>query len=99
MLFNQLVLSRILAYSCIWGHREFPKVKSIQTAAMRFFLGVGTSCPNTGLFGEMGWVPLYYIGESVCRERANPMPELDNRELYFIDGVPKKALGTGQIKP
>ena len=25
---------------------------------MRFFLGVGTSCPNTGLFGEMGWVPL-----------------------------------------
>ena len=58
MLFNQLVLSRILVYSCIWGHREFPKVKSIQTAAMRFFLGVGTSCPNTGLFGEMGWVPL-----------------------------------------
>ena len=58
MLFNQLVLSRILVYSCIWGHREFPKVKSIQTAAMRFFLGVGTSCPNTGLFGEMGLVPL-----------------------------------------
>ena len=26
--------------------------------AMRFFLGVGTSCPNTGFFGEMGWVPL-----------------------------------------
>ena len=33
-------------------------VQSFQTAAMRFFLGVGTSCPNTGLFGEMGWVSL-----------------------------------------
>ena len=54
----QMVLSRILTYSCSWGHSEFPKVQSIQTAAMRFFIGVGTSCPSTGLFGEMGWVPL-----------------------------------------
>ena len=41
---------------------------SLQTQAMRFFLGVGNSCPNVGLFGEMGWVPIRaYIRERILK--------------------------------
>ena len=68
MLFSQLVQSIILTNACIWGHREFTQVNTIQLQAMRFFLGVGVTCPIAGLFGEMGWVPLRaYIRERIIK--------------------------------
>ena len=91
MLFNQLALSRILTYSCIWGHREFPKVQSIQTAAMWFFLGVGTLSPNTGLFGEMGWVALQAKMKFSIIKFWHRICSLPTHRL------PNKALATGQI--
>ena len=58
LLFNQLVQPIIMTNACIWGHKEYPKIANIQHRAMRFFLGVGKTCPIGGLFGEMGWIPL-----------------------------------------
>ena len=52
------VLAIIMTNACIWGHKEYPKIANIQHRAMRFFLGVGKTCPIGGLFGEMGWIPL-----------------------------------------
>ena len=57
LLFNQLVSSIIMPYACIWGHKITNKITSLQIQAMRFFLGVGKTCPTAGLFGEMAWVP------------------------------------------
>ena len=57
MLFNQLVHSIVMCNSCIWGHTESKLLASIQQNALRFILGVGKTCPVTGLFGESGWVP------------------------------------------
>ena len=58
LLFNQLVQPIIMTNACIWGHKEYPKIANLQHRAMRFFLGVGKTCPIGGLFGEMGWIPL-----------------------------------------
>ena len=58
LLFNQLVQPIIMTNVCIWGHKEYPKIANIQHSVMRFFLGVGKTCPIGGLFGEMGWIPL-----------------------------------------
>ena len=57
MLFNQLVTSQILPTACIWGHKNHNIITALQIQAMRFFLGVGKTCPIAGLFGEMAWVP------------------------------------------
>ena len=68
LLFTQLVQSKILTNACIWGHKDYRRINSLQTQAMRFFLGVGNTCPNIGLFGEMGWVPIRaYIRERVLK--------------------------------
>ena len=55
--FNQLVQPIIMTNACIWGHKEYPRIANLQHRAMRFFLGVGKTCPTGGLFGEMGWIP------------------------------------------
>ena len=57
LLFNQLVQPIIMTNACIWGHREYPKITNIQHRALRYFLGVGKTCPIVGLFGETGWIP------------------------------------------
>ena len=54
LLFNQLVQP---TNACIWGHREYPKIMNIQHRALKYFLGVGKTCPIVGLFGETGWIP------------------------------------------
>ena len=41
LLFTQLVQSKILTNACIWGHKDYRRINSLQTQAMRFFLGVG----------------------------------------------------------
>ena len=58
LLFKQLVQPIIMTIACIWGHKGYPKIVNLQHRAMRFFLGVGKTCPIGGLFGEMGWIPL-----------------------------------------
>ena len=65
LLFTQLVRSKILTNACIWGHKDYRRIDSLQTQAMRFFLGVGNSCPT---IGETGWVPIKaYIRERVLK--------------------------------
>ena len=50
---------------------------------MRFFLGVGTSCSNTGLFGEMGWVPLqaeiFMFWHRICSLPTHRLPNIVHR--------------------
>ena len=68
LLFTQLVQSKILTNACIWGYNDYRRINSLQTQAMTFFLGVGNTCPNIGLFGETGWVPIRaYIRERVLK--------------------------------
>ena len=57
LLLNQLVQPIIMTNACIWGHKEYTKITTIQHRVMRFFLGVGKMCPINGLFGETGWIP------------------------------------------
>lgn len=84
-LFSQLVQSIILTNACIWGHKECGKVYTIQKRAMRFFLGVGISCPNAGIFGELGWIPIRaHIRESILKFRRRLLSMDDSRLTHQI---------------
>ena len=81
LLFTQLIQPIILTNACIWGHKEYGRVHSLQTQAMRFFLGVGNSCPNVGLFGELGWVPIrVFIRERILKFWKR-LTNMDSRRL------------------
>ena len=68
LLFKQLVQPITMTNTCIWGHKVFPKILSIQHRALRCFLGVNKSCPLAGLFGETGWIPFKaHIDFSILR--------------------------------
>ena len=77
------------------GHREFPKVKPFKLLWWDSSLELAPHVP-TGLFGEMGWVPLQ--AEIKCSVLSSSgtrfalslhAPDLPN-VLY---GIPKKAFG------
>ncbi len=46
----------ILDYNAeIWGYKEYPKINTIKSRAIRVFMGVHNCAPNLGITGDFGW--------------------------------------------
>ena len=84
MLFNQLVTSQILPTA---GHKNHNKITALQIQAMRFFLGVGKTCPIAGLFREMAWVPY----RMQIKLQGQPWCAFLSGSGYMLEGTPKKT--------
>jgi hypothetical protein len=80
-LFVALVESVILYSAMVWGNKWSKQFCSIQTQAMRFFLGVGKTCPNAALYGELGWRPIHRSIEVTVLKYWYRLCNLDGNRL------------------
>ena len=54
-MFNSCVVPVIDYCSGIWGFKQFNKIDTLQSRAIRYFLGVHRFTPILAINGEMGW--------------------------------------------
>ncbi|XP_046335606.2 uncharacterized protein LOC124117659 [Haliotis rufescens] len=69
-LYDSMVWATIDYGAAIWGAHHIPAISTVHNRAMKYFMGVRKSTPNSAVSGDMGWEPpVVRLWRSVARQR------------------------------
>ena len=93
-LYQSLVQSVLDYGACVWGHKEFDCIMSVEYRAIRFFLGVSKRTTITAIMGDMGWTPQCVNQKlAICRQmRRYSFMDNTRLNLHIIKWAQKSGV-------